>query len=733
MITKYLIGALICVLTIANTHTIAAETIRLSEVKQLSFRTNKTEYLPGDSILVHYWLIDPTTQQPTTIEGGVTFQLLDKDGLEISSVRSLPTVKGTTTFVKAPYSKGIHFLRAYTDEMLNISDNLIPSAPLYINALKDDFAPFPNKQIKLYPEGGVLIPKHKQRIVISAPSYIGDSVFVYNKAHIRQAETIISEYGNSLIMLTPEINDTYTVRIQDVEVPLEVKPNATTLQLTQNRDRIIYSALSDRAITKGSKTKLEIYTGNELLHTSNLDDSNASGSFDISKLPNSTLLFVLTQNDSTQIAQRAVFIDKVDEIEKPLLNKSIVNTTQTADLKVDFNAIDPEQSYRVYINTFTPLLTDLLPLSAKQSAQLSDCFDAQLPAAKRHYIIDLLMIQESERLAFDFKNIYTNGYSNKLWGKVKKEIVGAVDEGKIIAINSQNRDLSEAPLSKGGVFNIDLGTFTDSTSFYLQAYNKKEKSNFFVIEIDSTHKPSFTPTHGKIKKTTNTFISRQNIKDIAFEDVIPEVKVTARKIEKPIEAAVFYEGKTFTAQKIQERVFSSLEQIINSMTDVYVGSIPSSFDNNLSIKVVFNKRPSSVIREGYVATVGIIIDNFFYEFEEANNFLDINDIEKIEYISAIRASIYGTRAFNGVVRIETKSGWTTQDVPSQGIKFYPKGFSERTNRESWHKPDNECIVVTGKELTDGTTVTATHPIESIFVEGFDKSGKIIQQHITLND
>lgn len=724
---------LICILTFSNTHTIAAEAIRLSEVKQLSFRTNKAEYLPGDSILIHYWVIDPTTQQPTNIEGGVTFQLLDKDGLEISSIRSLPTEKGATAFVQAPYSKGIHFLRAYTDEMLNISDILLPSIPLFINALKDDFAPFPKKQIEVYPEGGILVPNHPQRIVISAPSYIGDSVFVYNKDKKLEAESIISEYGNTMIMLTPEENQSYTLQILDKETPIEVNACATTLQLTQNRDRIIYSALSDKAITKAAKTKLEIYTGSELLHSTNIDDSNTSGSFDISKLPNSTLLFVLTQNDSTQIAQRAVFIDKVDDIEKALLSKSIVNATQTADLKVDFSDIDPEQSYRVYINTFTPLLTDLLPLSAKQSAQLSDCFDAQLPAAKRHYIIDLLMIQESERLAFDFKNIYTNGYSNKLWGKVKKEVVGAVDEGKIIAINSQNRDLSEAPLSKGGVFNIDLGAFTDSISFYLQAYNKKEKSNFFVIEIDSTHKPSFTPTHGKIKKTTNTFISRQNIKDIAFEDVIPEVKVTARKIEKPIEAAVFYEGKTFTAQKIQERVFGSLEQIINSMTDVYVGSIPIDKSEEAFQKVVFNKRPSSVIREGYVATVGIIIDNFFYEFEEANNFLDVNDIEKIEYIPAIRASIYGTRAFNGVVRIETKSGWTTQDVPSQGIKFYPKGFSERTNRESWHKPDNECIVVTGKELTDGTTVTTTHPIESIFIEGFDKSGNIIQQRIILND
>ena len=731
MITKYLIGALICILAIANTHTIAAETIRLSEVKQLSFRTNKTEYLPGDSILVHYWVIDPTTQQPTAIEGGVTFQLLDKAGLEISSVRSLPTVKGTTTFVQAPYSKGVHYLRAYTDEMLNISDNLIPSTPLYINALKDDFAPYPNKQINLYPEGGVLVPGHSQRIVISAPSYIGDSVFVYNKAHKRQAETIISEYGNSLIMLTPEINETYTIRIQEVEVPLEVKPYATTLQLTQNRDRIIYSALSDRAITKASKTKLEIFTGNELLHTSYLDDSNAKGSFDISKLPNSTLLFILTQNDSIQIAQRAVFIDKVDEIEKPLLSKSIVNTTQTANLKVDFSDIDPEQSYRVYINTFTPLLTDLLPLSAKQSAQLSDCFDAQLPAAKRHYIIDLLMIQESERLAFDFKNIYTNGYSNKLRGKVKKEVTGTVDEGKIIAINADNRNLSESSLGKGGVFDIDLGSFIDSTSFYLQAYNKKDKSKFFVIEIDSVYKPNFTPTHGKIKQKFEAYTSRENIKDIAFEDVIPEVKVTAKKMEKHIESNLFYEGKTFTAQKIRERVYTSLEQIINNMTDVFVATILD--EKERPTKVICNKKGRSIIGDKYIPIVNIMLDNLYLDFEEANNLLDVNDIEKVEYISVARAGVYGTKAFNGLVKIETKSGWTTQEVPSQGLKFYPKGFSKRTERASWHKPDNECIVVTGQELIDGTTIATANTINLMLIEGFDKTGKMIQQRITMSD
>lgn len=729
MITKYLIS----VLAIISAQTITAEVIRLSEVKQLSFRTNKTEYLPGDSILVHYWVIDPTTQQPTTIEGGVTLQLLDKDGLEISSTRSLPTEKGATAFVQAPYSKGVHFLRAYTDEMLNIPEELTPSTPIYINALEQDFALYPNQKITAIPEGGVLIPKFQQRIVISAPYYIGDSVFIYNKTRKLQTESMISEYGNTLVMLTPEDNENYTIQIKDKEIPLTVTPNTATLQLTQNQDKIIYSILSNQSITKISNTKLKVYAGSELLHSSDVDDTTTNGYFDISKLPNTLLTFLLTQHDSVQIAQRAIFTDAAGMVSKKFLNNVPQNSTNTATLKAVLKDIDPEQSYRVYINTFKPLLTDIIPVTTKQIAHINDYFDDQLPAAKRHFVIDLLMIQESKLLASDFKNVYINGYSNRLQGKVKKEVAGAVDDGKIIAINALTRDLSEAPLSKGGIFNIDLGAFTDSTSFYLQAYNKKGKSNFFVIEIDSIYKPDFVPTHGKIKKAMNTFSSREQIKDIAFEDVIPEVNVTAKKKKKHVEASKFYEGRTFTAQKIRDRSFHSLEQIINSMYDVRVASIPSDPDEKTFEKVIFNNRTQSIISNGYVPIVSIMIDNSFFDFEQANNFLDVNDIEEIEYIPAIRATIYGARAFNGVVRIETKSGWREQLAPSQGIKFYPKGFSERTERASWHKPDNQCIVVTGKELLDGTIIATTDPIESIFVEGFDKSGKIIQQRITLND
>lgn len=710
-----------------------AETIRLSEMSHLSFRTNKTEYLPGDSILVHYWIIDPTTQQPTTIEGGVTFQLLDKDGLEISSIRSLPTEKGSTAFVEAPYSKGVHFLRAYTDEMLNISEELIPSTPVYINALEEDYALFPNQNITVAPEGGALVPKHQQRVVISAPYYIGDSVFVYNKTGKLQTESIISEYGNTMVIVTPEENESYTIQIQDKEVPLLVTPNTITLQLSQNQDNIIYSALSNKPITKAANIKLKVYAGNELLHSSDVDDSNTNGYFDISKLPNTLLTFLLVQHDSVQIAQRAIFTDAVDLFSKNLLHSVSQNSTNTATLKAVLKDIDPEQSFRVYINTSLPLLTDILPATTKQITRIKDCFDDQVPAAKRHFIIDLLMIQQSKQLATDFKNIYTNGYSNRLQGKVKKEVFGAVDEGKIIAINALNRDLSEAPLSKGGIFDINLGAFTDSTSFYLQAYNKKEKSNFYVIEIDSMYKPDFLPTHGKLKKATNTFASREQIKDITFEDVIPEVNVIAKKKKKHIEAAKFYEGRMFTAQKIRDRSFHSLEQIINSMYDVHVASIPITPDERIFEKVVFNNRTQSIISNGYVPIVSIMIDNSFFDFEQANNFLDVNDIEEIEYIPAIRATIYGAKAFNGVVRIKTKSGWRERLAPSQGIKFYPKGFGNRSEQASWHNPDNQCVVVTGKELVEGTIIHSSKPIQTIFIEGFDQSGKIIQQHITLND
>ena len=725
---KYLLSILMA----ASLQMTAAENIRLSEMSLLSFRTNKTEFLPGDSILIHYWVIDPTTQHPTTIEGGVTFQLLDKDGMEISTIRSLPTEKGSTAFVQAPYSKGIHFLRAYTDEMLNISDNFIPCTPLYINAVEEEFAPFPNKQIQVYPEGGVLVANHEQRVVISAPNYIGDSVFVYKKAKKLQIESVISEYGNSMIMLTPDKNENYTIQIQDKEIPLQVTSYARTLQLTHKQNKVIYSVLSDVAIPKASKIKLNVYAGKELIHSVDIDDTNNNGYFDVSKLPNTLLSFILTQDDTVRVSQRALFTDDIKEtslnlIENKQIKKNLIEVKSTS------TQIDPEQSYRIYINCFNPLLSDLLPATAKRTTQIEDCFNEQQSAAKRQFVLDLQMIQLSDELAKNYDEVYPRGYSNRLRGKVKKEVLGSVNEGKIIAINADNRALSEAPLTNGGIFDIDLGVFADSTSFYLQAYNKKEKSNFYVIEIDSMYKPDFLPTHGKLRQKSEVFHSRENIKDIAFEDVIPEINVTAKKRKKHVEAAKYYEGRAFTTQKIKERGYNSLEQIINSMYEVYVAYTPIDQNESAFQKVILNNRTQSVIRKGYVPTVSVMIDNSFLDFEQVNNFLDVNDIEEIEYIPAIRATIYGARAFNGVVRIETKSGWREQLDPSQGIKFYPKGFSERTERASWHKPDNQCIVITGKELIDGSTIAATNAIESILVEGFDKSGKIIQQQIFLND
>lgn len=723
---KYLLSILMA----AGLQMATAEVIRLSEVKQLSFRTNKTEYLPGDSILLHYWVIDPTTQQPTTIEGGVTFQLLDKDGLEISSIRSLPTEKGSTAFVEAPYSKGVHFLRAYTDEMLNISDNFIPCTPLYINVTKDEFAPFPSKEIQAYPEGGVLVPNHEQRVVISAPNYIGDSVFVYNKAKVLQTEAIISEYGNTMIMLAPDKDENYTIQIQDKEIPLQVTSYARTLQLIHKQNKVIYSVLSDVAIPKASKIKLNVYAGKELIHSVDIDDTNNNGYFDVSKLPNTILSFILTQDDSVRVSQRALFIDDIKKVSQDLIDKKQLKNN-LIEVKSASNQIDPEQSYRIYINCFNPLLSDLLPATAKRTTQIEDCFNEQQSAAKRQFVLDLQMIQLSEELTTNYNEVYPRGYSNKLRGKVKKEVLGSVNEGKIIAINADNKALSETTLADGGVFDIDLGAFADSTSFYLQAYNKKGKSNFFVIEIDSMYKPDFLPTHGKLKQKLEVFHARENIKDIAFEDVIPEVKVSARRKVKPVEASVYYDGRSFNVEQIQKYAYTTLEQIVDALSNVQVISYIEK--GGFEYKEIRNIRTPSIISKDYRPTVGVLLDNHFVVFNDIVNIIDVNDIEKVEYIPAVQAVIYGTEAFNGLVKIDTRKSWKNKEVSAKGIKFYPKGFSERTNRASWHKPDNECIVVTGQELLDGTTITTSDAIESLLVEGFDQSGKIVQQQIVLND
>ncbi|MGL4228709.1 MAG: TonB-dependent receptor, partial [Tannerellaceae bacterium] len=638
--------------------------------------------------------------------------------------------KGSTAFVQAPYSKGIHFLRAYTDEMLNISDNFIPCTPLYINAVEEEFAPFPNKQIQVYPEGGVLVANHEQRVVISAPNYIGDSVFVYNKAKKLQTESIISEYGNTMIMLTPDKNENYTIQIQDKEIPLHVTSYARTLQLTHKQNKVIYSVLSDVAIPKASKIKLNVYAGKELIHSVDIDDTNNNGYFDVSKLPNTLLSFILTQDDTVRVSQRALFTDDIKKVSQDLIDKKQLKNN-LIEVKSASNQIDPEQSYRIYINCFNPLLSDLLPATAKRTTQIEDCFNEQQSAAKRQFVLDLQMIQLSDELAKNYDEVYPRGYSNKLRGKVKKEVLGSVNEGKIIAINADNKALSETSLADGGVFDIDLGAFADSTSFYLQAYNKKGKSNFFVIEIDSIYKPDFLPTHGKLKQKLEVFHARENIKDIAFEDVIPEIKVSARRKVKPIEASVYYDGRSFNVEQIQKYGYTALEQIVDALSNVKVCTFID--DAGFEIKEVRNIRTPSIISKNYKHVVGILLDNTFITFQEAINILDVNDIDKIEYIPAVRAVIYGAEAFNGLVKIETKSGWTTQEVPSQGLKFYPKGFSERTERASWHKPDNQCIVVTGQELIEGTTIAAANMINLILIEGFDKTGKMIQQRITLSD
>ena len=715
---KYLISILMA----ASFELAASDTLRLSEMNHLSFITNKTEYTPGDSILIHYWVIDPTTQQPTSVEGGVTFQLLNSKGEEVGIIRNYPDIRGSITFLETPAAQGLHYLRAYTDEMLNIGDTLIPTQPIYINTHETFYSPIQKQEIKIHPEGGNFVLNHNQRLVIQAPGLIGDSVYLYDNRNQRMTETTISDYGNALIIFTPKANTQYTLHIRNHRIPIEIETESQTLKLTQNNGKILYSVLSSQPIEKANNITLNIYTGNKLLHSIPVNAENCNGTIDVSSMENHVLLFRLSKNNTQHIAQRAIFINSFDKQQPLCTLQQSEDLGNTFILTASSDEIDPNQSYRIIKNQGSPLRSDLLPPTFKLRPKASDYIDETISDVKRNYLIDLLMIQESSILAKEYEHKYTNGYSNKLSGKVKKSTSKNMDKGKVMAFNTSNNGMFEAPLSLDGNFEIHLGVFVDSTTFYFQAYNDKGRSNHYVIDIDPIFKPGFSPQYHKQRNQIDVITAHDSISDIAFEDVIPEVDIVANKKKQWKDIQPMYDGTILTSQQLEEHFCLSLADIIRTMPKIYLG-----YDEK-NLPAVYSYRfPAKQY------AIPIMIDNVIYEYLEAVNMILVSDTESVEYIDAARAAMYGAKAIFGLVKIDTKKGWTQKDVPSQGIMFYPKGFSPSLSIQEWAHANNQNIVVSGKDLQAGVTISANNTVQSILVEGFDKSGKIIQQQIFLNE
>jgi len=151
----------------------------------------------------------------------------------------------------------------------------------------------------------------------------------------------------------------------------------------------------------------------------------------------------------------------------------------------------------------------------------------------------------------------------------------------------------------------------------------------------------------------HTFAQSTELADIPFEQLLRTEVITAEKLARQISNAPSAVA-IVTARDIQEFGYRSLSDILDSMRGLSMSN--NSRRGFLSGRGYANSGSHSgrltLLIDGYRATDGFFGRTYF----GTDALIDVNLIERVEYIPGNGSSSYGDSAFLGVVNIVTKKG-----------------------------------------------------------------------------
>jgi len=358
--------------------------------------------------------------------------------------------------------------------------------------------------------------------------------------------------------------------------------------------------------------------------------------------------------------------------------------------------------------------------------------------------------------------------SQTISGKVKSMTFSGSANDSEVSILMKDGDYGITSTDKDGVFRFYDFEYPDSTSYFIQALNRKG-SNSVELVLDGELFPKLihatqslsveNPTIMAVKKIEpeiNTFIAKAAQRSKYDEDLwvihLGEVEVTARRIEKKEEQRNHYwanAGSEITIRKedierIKPRLVSDLLRNIPGVRVFPDGTVnigqSMSFSSSTLPLVIIDGFPVTWDEELKVESGGA-----FSPLERVS----VHEVESIDIFKQHNAALFGARGANGVISITTKRGITNDRIENQEFNYTvytPLGYQKPVEfyspkyetLESKHlsipdyrttifwKPD--VVISADEEETTFDFYTSDFPTTySVVIEGLTSDGRIVRQ------
>ena len=787
-------------------------TVRAQYDERAYIKTDKTFYSVGETIWFRSFLINERTHKLASKSSMLFVDLVnEKDSVIEKIILSASQFKTDGHLILSDtLSTGFYWVRAYTKDIsLHHPEQIGVQALYIINSAKPAERNTNNIQsitaaetntaklrMDFFPEGGSVIGGANTVIAFRITDDKGvpqKITGVVKDDH----DSVVAPFSSNKFGLGKLSFFSWSLRKYEAHVITDGKPEnifalpkidpfAAQLSVVENRGlKKLRVVLEDSIYKKDRKTYIIGISGDSLCF-----EVIGTGSYEVvipeSRLPYGVVDFLLFDEQQHLLSERKLF-NSVNKLEVAIVpDKPLYRARQKVQL--DISVVDADNRPVVsslYINVIDSSISDKFYPVADNKQQLEALYDInQWTLMDRFYAadeLDLLMLLQKRSFrqiinalpGLDRNQQVNNEIDSSFYVKGKiSDSRGKPLENKIVTLFSGVKNIMAIAdtTGKNGEFCFPLISYYDQTKFNLQVTDKKGFPVESKIKLDTLlHFPRFvTPSYLKQKfavdgvKEFYTNQRKRSVQDtiIMGKDWLKEVIVRST-IKKPAEY--------------------NRDKRVSSFSKILSGKMLQNGGNNNIGDALF-RIPGITMRNGQLVLRGgngfhapgvggsgsneplLIVDGVPITpggYDSMNpgspllaylSTFDFRIVDFIEVLTGPEAAFYGSRAFNGVILIHTKTTQTDiGDATSYGIKsftmpgyqppveFIQPDYSIKENRNSKFPDRRTHLYWNGDVITDEkgkvslNFYTADQPARYyITVRGITADGRVVNKQVTID-
>lgn len=594
---------------------------------------------------------------------------------------------------------GIYYLRAYSLFMGNYSTKTFPIVPLTIGNAQFGIKQDTSLSMEFYPEGGQFHEDIQQNIAVRIKGA--------GNANKRRTQLYLIENDNDtlttftttpngwqIISFIPRKGVNYHIYAkngeQDGRFIFPAYSKRPGLQIFMNKKRMIYTYRETEAFKNLSIYVFHSHLGLQRIQNQTSNGQEHTGFLLLDNLSEGLVSVFLCSEKGEVLAQSSRFHESTifnahPNVERTIKSKEKIDISLSEELPSEDDLMFHA---RILPNPSDSNINFYLP-SARQELCFTQDLDSPEPFPSilanatdaEQKLDESAWLLSSKFKRFDVSDALKNGlsYKNKpentltLKGRVTTIAAWKVDHGNILAYRNLNNQVTSTETDSKGYFILPVEDFGEGETFYMQAYDKREKTEPFNYSFESDTLPALHNWNRIDRFNDQRFRVEveKNANKFSFDEanLLPSVTVRG-KINQPtpVDTKQFYAVRTINHEKMQERNITDFKRLVEYFTAfIYLREdldmrgknlfkvsrriaedldITQSLDRGTKSWVkVYSRRGGNVV---------ILLDGKRVDAEDVYNY-NMDEIESAEFFSPADAIKLAAGAIGGVLYLKTKS------------------------------------------------------------------------------